>query len=86
MGFYQVEIDGQARKEIRDLPGNVRQRIVRAIRSLEAETRPPSSEELDLAKVGGILDAGISAHRIRLESWRIVYVIEMLLRRDEAPP
>lgn len=28
MGFYQVEIDGQATKEIRGLPGNVRQPIV----------------------------------------------------------
>ena len=50
MAFYQVEVTGQVRKEIRRLPGNVRQRVIRLLRSLEQVPHPHNSKLLDTAK------------------------------------
>ena len=52
MASYQVEVTQQVRKEIRRLPGNVRQRVIRTLRALEQEPRPHSSRPLDTAKAG----------------------------------
>lgn len=76
MASYQVEIPKWVRKEIRRLPGNMRQRIVRLLRTLEEEPRPHTSESLDLSKEGIELDSIFDLRRIRIESWRVVYVIE----------
>lgn len=76
MDSYQVEIDNRAKREIRELPGHMRQRVIRSIRDLRTQPRPPDSRELDLVAAGLTLDAGMSLHRIKIEAWRIVYVIE----------
>jgi len=76
MAFYQVEVTGQVRKEIRRLPGNVRQRVIRLLRSLEQVPRPHNSKLLDTAKAGIELDPGAELYRIRIASWRIVYLVE----------
>lgn len=76
MVSYRIEITPSARQEIRDLPGNMRQRVVRLLEALGEEPRPQSSKEMDTEKLELDLDPGITLHRIRLESWRIVYVIE----------
>lgn len=76
MDSYQVEIDNRAKREIRELPGHMRQRVIRSIRDLRTQPRPPDSRELDLVVAGQTLDAGMSLHRIKIEAWRIVYVIE----------
>jgi mRNA interferase RelE/StbE len=57
-------------------PGNIRQRIIRGLRLLEAEPRPADSRPLDLEKAGVDLAPGAELRRIRLDSWRIVYLIE----------
>ncbi len=76
MVAYQVETSGQVRKEIRRLPGNVRQRIIRTLRALEQEPRPHNSRLLDTAKANLELESGAELYRIRIVSWRIVYLIE----------
>ena len=76
MDSYQVEIDNQAKREIRELHGHMRQRVIRSIRDLRTQPRPPESRELDLLAAGLKLDAGMSLHRIKIDAWRIIYVIE----------
>ncbi|MFN8457860.1 MAG: type II toxin-antitoxin system RelE/ParE family toxin [Anaerolineae bacterium] len=76
MASYQVEVTQQVRKEIRHLPGNVRQRVVRILQALRQEPFPSNSRLLDLTKVKIELPSDLKLCRIRLDSWRIVYVIE----------
>lgn len=76
MASYRVEVTKEVRNEIRSLPGNVRQRVVRALRALEADPRPSDSRLLDPIKAGMELERGVVLHRIRMASWRIVYLVE----------
>jgi mRNA interferase RelE/StbE len=76
MALYQVEVTRQVREEIRRLPGNVRQRILRTLKALKENPRPHNSQLLDPNKVGIELESGVELHRIRLEAWRIVYLVE----------
>ena len=76
MAFYQVEVSEQVRKEIRRLPGNVRQRVIRALRSLEQEPHPHNSRSLDTTKAGIELEPGMELSRIRIASWRVLYLVE----------
>jgi mRNA interferase RelE/StbE len=76
MASYRVEATGQARQEIRHLPGNMRQRVVRALRALQSEPRPDSSQALDTTKAGIALQPHMELRRIRLDDWRVVYLIE----------
>lgn len=80
MVLYQVEVTSLVRKEIRELPGNIRQRILRLLKELREEPRPNSSQRLDTAKLGIELESSIGLYRIRIESWRVVYVVEEELR------
>jgi hypothetical protein len=72
MASYRVDVSGDARIEIRRSPGNIRQRIIRGLRLLEAEPRPAGSRPLDPERAGVDLAPGAELRRIRLESWRIV--------------
>jgi mRNA interferase RelE/StbE len=76
MASYQVEVSDRVRKEIRLMPGNVRQQALRALRALEQDPRPHTSRPLDVVKVGIALEAEAELRRIRLASWRIVYLVE----------
>jgi len=58
-----------ARKEITGLPGNMRQRVKRAIDSLAENPRPHKSKALDFS------DMDKELRRLRLDRWRIVYAI-----------
>ncbi len=51
------------------LPGNIRQRIKRAVSELAENPRPPRSKVLSVPEFDGEL------RRLRLESWRIVYLV-----------
>ncbi len=75
MASYQVEITNAARREIRNLPGNMRQLIFRGIQALEKEVHPPSSKEMKSTKNFEIPER-LELRRIRLDRWRIVYVME----------
>ncbi len=76
MVSYQVEVSARARKEIRRLPGNMRQRVIRLLKALKQEPRPYNSRPLDTAKAGIELEPSIELYRIRIESWRVVYLVE----------
>lgn len=69
MNRYRVFVTPAAVKEIKALPGNMRQRVRRAIDELATQPRPAGSKELD---------QGLSpceARRQRIESWRIIYIV-----------
>lgn len=55
------------------LPGNVRQRLKRAIDRLADDARPPASRALDVT--GLDVPPGVILHRLRIEQWRIVYAV-----------
>jgi mRNA interferase RelE/StbE len=76
MVSYRVEVTKEVRSEIRNLPGNMRQRVMRTLRALEREPHPPDSRPLDPVKAGIELEPGVELNRIRMASWRIVYLIE----------
>ncbi len=72
---YHVRITEEARREIHNLPGNMRQRILKALHELEKQPRPTTSRPLDIRKIP-IEITELEPRRIRLGSWRILYVIE----------
>ncbi len=77
MSRYTVYLTPRAITEIKDLPGNIRQRIKREIGALAEDARPSNSKALKIA------GAEYELRRIRLERWRIVYsVIESELLID----
>lgn len=76
MASYQVHISARAEKEIRRLPGNFRQRTIRTLRSLEQTPQPADSIRLDLTDSPITLTADMELRRIRMEEWRILYLIE----------
>lgn len=58
-------------KEIDQLPGHVRQRVRRAILDLRSTPFPPTSKRLAVE-----LTDNRESWRLRIERWRIVYVID----------
>lgn len=60
--------------EIADLPGNIRQRVRRAIGDLPGNPRPAASRMLDLPD--DLRIPGIEARRLRLDHWRVIYIID----------
>lgn len=67
MSCYCVYVIPGAWKEIKDLPGHVRQRVRRAIDALSDDPHPPKSETLNTPELE------IELYRLRLDRWRIVY-------------
>ncbi len=76
MVLYRVEVISAARQEIRALPGNMRPRILGLLKALSSQPRPDSSKQMDTLKLGVELPSSIELYRIRIESWRVVYVVE----------
>lgn len=76
MALYRVEVISSARQEIRALPGNMRQRVLGLLKALSSQPRPDSSKQMDTLNLGGELPSSIGLYRIRVESWRVVYVVE----------
>jgi mRNA interferase RelE/StbE len=70
MSRYAVYITSHAWDEIKDIPGNIRQRIKRAIDELEENPHPSNSKQLELDEI----DRQVC--RIRLDKWRIVYMVD----------
>ncbi len=69
MSLYRVFVTPAAINEIKALPGNMRQRIRRAISDLESQPRPSGSKLLDQTLTP------LEARRQRIENWRLIYVI-----------
>ncbi len=68
---YLLWVNQEAESEIRRLPGGVRQRIRKTIQQLRSQPRPPTSRHMEM-------DVGVpvEVRRIRLDQWRLVYVID----------
>jgi mRNA interferase RelE/StbE len=66
---YTVYVTRRAGKEIKDLPGNMRQRVRRAIEELADNPLPSTGKKLNVPEI--VYDL----RRIRLDKWRIVYFV-----------
>jgi mRNA-degrading endonuclease RelE of RelBE toxin-antitoxin system len=75
MDSYQVEITNAARREIRNLPGHARPLVFREIQTLEKDARPYTSRGMKSTKTFKI-PKDMELRRIRIDRWRVVYVIE----------
>ena len=65
--MYRLQLERAAKRQLVDLPGNVRQRAARLVKSLADNPRPAGSQELrDLPGV----------YRYKLNGWRIIYQID----------
>lgn len=67
---YTVYVIPQAWQEMKALPGNMRQRIKRAIDSIADEPMPQRSKKLRVD------DDGVALYRLRIERWRLIYAID----------
>jgi mRNA interferase RelE/StbE len=86
MGRYIVYLTPRAIADIKELPGNIKQRVKREVSSLADHARPSNSIALK------ITEAEYELRRIRLERWRIVYsvvergmIIDILTVRKRPP-
>jgi mRNA interferase RelE/StbE len=82
MKNYRIFVIPSAWDEIRDLPGNMRQRVRRTIDALEENPRPSESKLLRLPATNSVEQSEVSEakevfelRRIRMERWRILYII-----------
>jgi mRNA interferase RelE/StbE len=66
---YTVYVTPDAWDEIKRLPGNIRQRVRRAIGTLADNPQPAQSQQLQSP------DPGRTLWRVRLDRWRIIYMI-----------
>jgi mRNA interferase RelE/StbE len=73
MAGYDLLIEPTAHQQRKWLPGNVRQRIKRAIDDLAQDPRPPNSQTLDTTDLG--VPEQVEIRRIRLDKWRLVYAV-----------
>ena len=64
---YRLSISDVAEREMRRLPGTVKQRIRRMVNSLASNPYPPETKELR-GRPG--------RYRIRLDKWRIIYRVD----------
>jgi mRNA interferase RelE/StbE len=69
MNHYTVYTKPDVFRDIKTLPGNIRQRVKRAIGDLADNPRPYNSKRLKVSKLEPEL------WRLRLDNWRIVYAI-----------
>jgi mRNA interferase RelE/StbE len=72
MSRYTVYVLPDEFRRIKQLPGNVRQRVKNVIDKRADDPRPTQSKKLDVA---GAEDPTREVRRVRLDNWRIVYVI-----------
>jgi len=66
---YTLYVTPTARKEMKSLPGNIRQRVRRTVAALAENPRPAKSKVLDVPGLP------CEVRRLRLDRWRIVYAV-----------
>jgi mRNA interferase RelE/StbE len=69
---YRIDYSDEARRNLRSVPGNYRQRLRRIIELLADNPRPPQAKELRHNRNG---------YRISLGPWRLIYRVS-----DEEQP
>jgi mRNA interferase RelE/StbE len=67
-------VEPSALDEIAALPGHVRQRVRRAVSDLREASRSSQSRPLEIPD--DVRLEGLEARRLRLDNWRIVYVVD----------
>ena len=67
---YNVWIEPSARDEARKAPGNVRQRLKRAMLAFKENPRPVNSSSLDWPEMS------FDPRRLRIDQWRIIYAVD----------
>jgi mRNA interferase RelE/StbE len=72
--LMRLWIDRPVVDEIADLPGNVRQRVRRAVGHLPQNPRPEQSKVLDLPE--DLRQPHLEARRLRMDQWRVIYIID----------
>jgi mRNA interferase RelE/StbE len=72
-GSYRLWLEPELHALRDRLPGNVRQRVKRALDDLAADPHPAGSQPLDLT--GLDLPPGVELRRLRLGKWRIIYAV-----------
>lgn len=69
MKCYIVYVTPSVWKEIKKLPGHMRQRVRRTVDGLANKPRPDNSRELRVE------DLSHELRRLRIDRWRIVYAV-----------
>jgi mRNA-degrading endonuclease RelE of RelBE toxin-antitoxin system len=72
--MMRLWIEPAALDQIAALPGYVRQRIRRAVSDLRTTPRPTYSRTLAIPS--DVQLEGLEACRLRIDSWRVLYVID----------
>jgi mRNA interferase RelE/StbE len=70
---YDLFLEPEVHDARLELPGNLRQRVRRAIDNLRATPRPAESQILDVSNID--LPPGIELRRTRIDRWRIIYAV-----------
>ena len=70
---HRLLLEPEVHADRKRLPGNVRQRLRRAIVNLASEARPPNSRSLDVTDLN--VPPRVELRRIRMRNWRIVYAV-----------
>ena len=73
MSRYRLYVSPDAFKEMRKLPGHMRQRVIRAVDELAANPRPAKSIALQTSSFPGPFE--VEPRRLRIDRWRIIYAI-----------
>lgn len=76
MSQYTVYVTSSAWREIKELPGHMRQRVKRAIDQLAENPQPPESQALAIPDSDLPIEAEYEIRRLRLDKWRIVYLMQ----------
>ena len=69
MKRYEVYVTPAAWREIKDLPGYMKQRVKRAINDMVSDPRLPGSEPLEVP------GCGADVRRVRFDRWRLLYAV-----------
>jgi mRNA-degrading endonuclease RelE of RelBE toxin-antitoxin system len=75
MSKYHVFVEPSAWKEINHLPGNMRQRLKRAVDDLSLEPRPARTKLLEADP------PTLELRRLRLANWRVIYAVNEELKQ-----
>jgi len=70
VSLYTIYVTPSAWREIKDLPGHMRQQIKQAIDALADNPQPPASKVLDVPE-----ELKYDVRRLRLDKWRVIYAI-----------
>ena len=88
---YKVWMRPELHAARKKLPGHLRQRIKRAIDSLQVQPRPFTSKRLTIPKEK-LPESAWEVRRIRLDNWRIIYGVNetwkeiVILAIEQRPP